>query len=80
MKGYDINKFKPILFIFSTFIALIFILPTLIVLPYSLDQLNGKSHKNIKESTKQVTANTSLKEPVEIAFYRSQKNKLKSCL
>jgi stage II sporulation protein D len=60
---------KPVLIVFSIFICIIFIVPTLLVLPFSSD----KEKTNLNEKLESAPGVEELAESVEVAVYRSEK-------
>ncbi|MBM7585276.1 stage II sporulation protein D [Bacillus pakistanensis] len=61
------KQLKPVLIIISFIIAVSFVVPTLLVLPFSSDQASGK----LDESKKNPPTEEKLSESVEVAVYRS---------
>jgi stage II sporulation protein D len=66
----NMKHLKPVLIIFSIFIAVTFIVPTLVVLPFSSD----KESKSLEEKLEKGTSHEELAKSVEVAVYRSQKD------
>ncbi|WP_064091923.1 stage II sporulation protein D [Rossellomorea aquimaris] len=64
------KQLKPVLIIFSIFISMIFIVPTLLVLPFSSD----KETANLDEKLKNPPSVEELGDSVEVAVYRSKQD------
>ncbi|MCR8850045.1 stage II sporulation protein D [Rossellomorea sp. SC111] len=64
------KQLKPVVIIFSIFISIIFIVPTLLVLPFSSD----KETANLDEKLKNTPSVEELAESVEVAVYRSNQD------
>ncbi|MCA1060914.1 stage II sporulation protein D [Rossellomorea aquimaris] len=64
------KQLKPVVIIFSIFISIIFIVPTLLVLPFSSD----KETANLDENLKNPPSVEELADSVEVAVYRSSQD------
>ncbi|KPL59350.1 stage II sporulation protein D [Rossellomorea vietnamensis] len=64
------KQLKPVVIIFSIFISIIFIVPTLLVLPFSSD----KETANLDEKLKNTPSVEELADSVEVAVYRSSQD------
>ncbi|MEI2666703.1 stage II sporulation protein D [Rossellomorea sp. LJF3] len=64
------KQLKPVVIIFSIFISIIFIVPTLLVLPFSSD----KDTANLDEKLKNQPSVEELADSVEVAVYRSSQD------
>ncbi|PFA68205.1 stage II sporulation protein D [Bacillus sp. AFS015802] len=64
------KQLKPVVIIFSIFISIIFIVPTLLVLPFSSD----KETANLDEKLKNPPSVEELSNSVEVAVYRSSQD------
>ncbi|CAN7170464.1 stage II sporulation protein D [Rossellomorea sp. LjRoot5] len=64
------KQLKPVVIIFSIFISIIFIVPTLLVLPFSSD----KETANLDEKLKNSLSVEELADSVEVAVYRSSQD------
>ncbi|OXS56463.1 stage II sporulation protein D [Bacillus sp. V-88] len=64
------KQLKPVVIIFSIFISIIFLVPTLLVLPFSSD----KDTANLDEKLKNQPSVEELADSVEVAVYRSSQD------
>jgi stage II sporulation protein D len=64
------KQLKPVVIIFSIFISIIFLVPTLLVLPFSSD----KDMANLDEKLKNQPSVEELADSVEVAVYRSSQD------
>ncbi|MCC5803120.1 stage II sporulation protein D [Rossellomorea vietnamensis] len=64
------KQLKPVVIIFSIFISIIFLVPTLLVLPFSSD----KDTANLNEKLKNSPSVEELADSVEVAVYRSSQD------
>ncbi|QHE63415.1 stage II sporulation protein D [Rossellomorea vietnamensis] len=64
------KQLKPVVIIFSIFISIIFLVPTLLVLPFSSD----KDTANLDEKLKNTPSVEELADSVEVAVYRSSQD------
>ncbi len=67
MGAANMKHLKPVLIIFSIFICITFIVPTLLVLPFSSE----KESTNLKEKLKNTQSIEELANSVEVSVYRS---------
>jgi stage II sporulation protein D len=69
LEAANMTHLKPVLIVFSIFICIIFIVPTLLVLPFSSD----KEKTNLNEKLEGAPGIEELADSVEVAVYRSGK-------